>query len=65
MQLFLETYFVEFLNDDKMCNSTGEKLLPDQENALQTLVRSYLSSLSTPVRSVSAEETWVKSVILP
>ena len=53
MQLFLETYFVEFLNDDKMCNSSGEKLLPDQENALQTLVRSYLSSLSTPVRCVT------------
>ena len=50
LQLFLETYFVEFLNDDKMCNSSAEKLQSDQENALQTLVRSYLSSLSTPVR---------------
>ena len=56
LQLFLETYFVELLNDDdNMCNggsgsSSPERLPADQENALQTLVRSYLSSLSTPVR---------------
>ena len=54
LQLFLETYFVELLNDDNVCNGSSsnspERLSADQENALQTLVRSYLSSLSTPVR---------------
>ena len=49
LQLFLETYFQELLND----NVHGSiSLDDDQIQALHTLVRSYLTSLSVPVRFV-------------
>ena len=51
LQLFLETYFTEFLNDNPADNDDDVRRLDqEQEQALQTLVRSYLTSLSVPVR---------------
>ena len=51
LQLFLETYFTELLSDHETLKK--ELVLdPDQLQALHTLVRSYLTSLSIPVRFV-------------
>ncbi len=47
LQLFLEAYFVDILNVD---SDTAVILDGDQLQALHTLVRSYLTSLSVPVR---------------
>ncbi|TRY75729.1 hypothetical protein TCAL_09858 [Tigriopus californicus] len=45
LQLFLETYFTEELGDLERI-----QLDIEQEQAVQTLIRSYLTSLSVPVR---------------
>ena len=50
IQLFLETYFQELLHDSQTQGSIT--LDEEQTQALQTLVRSYLTSLSIPVRFV-------------
>ena len=50
IQLFLETYFQELLHDSQTQGSLT--LDEEQIQALQTLVRSYLTSLSIPVRFV-------------
>ena len=44
LQLFLEAYFTETLTESDL------NLEPDGTRALQTLIRSYLTSLSVPVR---------------
>merc|ERR1712029_25416 len=57
LQLFLETYFTELLADAESAkpHHTARPPLPldsDQVQALHTLVRSYLTSLTVPVRFV-------------
>lgn len=49
LQLFLETYFQELLHDNRR---ESISLDDDQIQALHTLVRSYLTSLSVPVRFI-------------
>ena len=49
LQLFLETYFQELLHDNRRQFLALDE---DQNQALHTLVRSYLTSLSIPVRFV-------------
>ena len=54
LQLFLETYFTDLLADAQ--ESKAEVLLDaDQTQALHTLVRSYLTSLTVPVRFVEVD----------
>ena len=50
LQMFLETYFQELLNETITPSSIS--LDADQVQALHTLIRSYLTSLSIPVRFV-------------
>jgi len=55
LQLFLETYFMELLGED------GEKSLDgDQQQALLTLLRSYLAGLSHPLMG-----TFMEDCVLP
>ena len=49
LQLFLETYFQELLHDNRQHSLALDE---DQTQALHTLVRSYLTSLSVPVRFI-------------
>ena len=51
LQLFLETYFTELLADAEETKAMVV-LDPDQTQALHTLIRSYLTSLTVPVRFV-------------
>ena len=49
LQLFLETYFVEFCASNKVVGNADTESLPltgDQKQGLDTLIRSYLASLS-------------------
>ena len=57
LQLFLETYFVEHLGEDDSeleeddeVENKPTTMSEETDEALQTLVRSYLTSLSVPVR---------------
>ena len=52
LQLFLETFFVEFLENPNNALTVSETtgFTPEFEESLLTLLRSYLSGLTVPVR---------------
>ena len=51
LQLFLESYFIDIIENNSNTEVNAAIILDgDQLQALHTLVRSYLTSLSVPVR---------------
>jgi len=59
LQLFLETYFIELLSVN---TDAQETLSGDQQEALMTLIRSYLAGLANPLL---APPPCVEDFVLP